>query len=181
VQAVLQGVPAFAGVEGDAGEERFADCVAQLPQASEVVARHASGCLDLECDDGTVVTFDDQVDLVPVVGAPVTHAGVPSIHDTSLRSSPTTKVSTRWPSSVSEVGSRRVSLSGVSRSSRSATPESRTCTLGAEDEREVKVLHQAASRWMRKFASIRQVKQGKRAARIEDLEGPKLKIPRGAT
>jgi hypothetical protein len=70
------GVGPLAGVQRDAGNEGVTECVAELAKPAEVTSGYASGGLDLERDHGAVVTFDDQVDLVSVIGAPVAGAVV---------------------------------------------------------------------------------------------------------
>ncbi|MEX0991210.1 MAG: hypothetical protein WD004_02945 [Actinomycetota bacterium] len=67
----------MAGMQGNAGEESVAGCTAESLQTAERIGRHPRGGLDFERDDGTVVSFDHQVYLLPAVGSPVTDARDP--------------------------------------------------------------------------------------------------------
>ena len=57
-----------------------------------------------------------------------------------------TKVSSKWPSSVITVASFRASFSGVRRRSRAAIPESMTWIFGCTLVRAIRVLPQAGNR-----------------------------------
>ena len=58
--------------------EASAECVAKLSEALQVTARHPPSGLDLEGHHVAVLSLDDQIDLVPVSGVPLTdvHRGI---------------------------------------------------------------------------------------------------------
>lgn len=60
-----------ARVEDDPAEEGLAEGVPEFAQTAIIVVAHPRSGLDLHPDDGSVGALQDQVDLVAVVGSPV--------------------------------------------------------------------------------------------------------------
>jgi len=75
VQPVLVGIGTVPQVQGHAGEERLPIRITKFAHPGEALASHAGARLDLECYEGAIVAFDDEINLIPVVGSPVPHSG----------------------------------------------------------------------------------------------------------
>src|SRR5581483_11223850 len=73
----LDAVGAATGVEGDAGPEGITDSGTEFAEGCEVPTGHSARGFHFERQDRSVVTFDDDVDFVVVVGPPVADAGEP--------------------------------------------------------------------------------------------------------
>jgi hypothetical protein len=61
-----------AGVEEVAGTELVAEAVTQCDETAQRLGVDFAACLDLETDNGAVERLGNEVDLVAVVGSPMT-------------------------------------------------------------------------------------------------------------
>ena len=77
VEAALEVVGAGACVEDHSRDERVAYGGPKLAERPEVVPGDTGSGLDLEGEDGAVVSLEDEVDLVGVVGSPVASTDKP--------------------------------------------------------------------------------------------------------
>lgn len=72
MDAILRFVADLAEVEGDSRHERCPESIPELPQTGELLPFRPLAGLDFDTDDGSVVTLQDEVDLLVIAGAPVT-------------------------------------------------------------------------------------------------------------
>lgn len=75
MDAVLCRVSDLAEMECDAGDEGCPESIPQPPEPGQLFAVHLLARLDLDGDNGAVMAFQNEVDLVIVTGAPVTRRG----------------------------------------------------------------------------------------------------------
>lgn len=71
VKAVVEHIGSVARVKSDTCDERFARCPANPVERTHLLPEHSPRGFHFESNDASVVSFDYQVDLVPVVSSPV--------------------------------------------------------------------------------------------------------------
>jgi hypothetical protein len=86
VKAVVVGVGVAPEVQHRTAQKPVAERIAQLAQAAELGGPRALPGLHLDGGDRSVVAFEDQIDLVAVVSAPVPDCAGVSIQPACLSS-----------------------------------------------------------------------------------------------